>query len=339
MDKNYFKRNFRLLVWMYVSFVIYFTTKSYGQETSSVFWMIDNTASIDGNTTTKLGAPVVIESELGPAVEFDGVDDGLIVDSNPLAGADSFTVEVIFNPYEALISSNEEQRFIHIQESDDKRILIELRLTENGEWFLDTFIKDGDSNCTLYANEFPHTINKWYHAALVYKNSSMSHYVNGIIEMSGKVEYTKMISGQTSIGVRLNQRSWFKGAIRSLRVSHAALEPEDFMINITNLHGDELSNVKAKKKPEFILYQNYPNPFNPETTIYFNMSVSEHVELTIFDNLGRKVSTLLNEYISAGNHRIKWSANDNGEKLAGGIYFAQINSTTVSKNIKLIYLP
>ncbi|MEJ2546076.1 MAG: hypothetical protein P8Y99_18590 [Calditrichaceae bacterium] len=114
---------------MYVSFVIYFTGISYGQETNSVLWIIDNTTSIAGNSITKLGDPIVIESEVGSAVEFDGVDDGLIVDSNPLAGADSFTVEVIFNPYEADLSTNEEQRFIHIQESDNRRILIELRLT------------------------------------------------------------------------------------------------------------------------------------------------------------------------------------------------------------------
>ncbi|MEJ2546077.1 MAG: T9SS type A sorting domain-containing protein [Calditrichaceae bacterium] len=167
----------------------------------------------------------------------------------------------------------------------------------------------------------------------------MSHYVNGIFEMSGNVEYSKMNSGQTSIGVRLNQRSWFKGAIRSLRVTRRVLEPEDFMINITNLDSDELSNVKEVRKSEFILYQNYPNPFNPETTIHIDMPVSGYVELTIIDSLGRKVSTLLNHYVSAGSHRIKWSTNDNGEKLAGGIYFAQIKSKTMRKNIKLIYLP
>jgi hypothetical protein len=317
-----------------------FITPTFGQNVLSVLWLIDNTNSIGDTTTTKLGDPTVIETELGSAVEFDGIDDGLIVDSNPLAYADSFTIEVIFNPYEASLSTNEEQRFIHIQESSDRRILIELRLTESGEWFLDTFIKDGNSSCVLYASDFLHAINKWYHAALVYKDGIMTHYVNGIFEKTGNVQYSKMTSGQTSIGVRMNQVSWFKGAIRSLRVIHKALEPEDFVINLTDLNENEFRNLKAKSSPEFKLYQNYPNPFNPETTIRYTLSENTNVELIIYDLLGRKVNTLLNENKTAGSYSVTWNARDDQDnRLSGGIYFAQLKTGYMSKSIRLLYLP
>ena len=339
MDMCHFKRIFNTLAWLSILLVFHFASTSYGQDAYNVLWLIDNTNSIDSNATTKLGDPIVIETELGSAVEFDGVNDGLIVDSNPLADAEQFTVEVIFNPYQALLSVNEEQRFIHIQESDDRRILIELRLTENSEWFLDTFIKDGNSNCVLYASEFPHAINKWYHAALVYKDGVMSHYVNGIFELSGNVQYSKMTSGQTSIGVRLNQVSWFKGAIRSLRITHEALDSEAFMINLTDINQGYLDRNNTKKNVELELYQNYPNPFNPETIIHYDLPDSEYVELTIFDILGKKVSILINEYKQAGSHQVTWNAKNNLSKLAAGIYFAQLKTASITKSIRLLYLP
>lgn len=193
-----------------------------------VVWAIDRLASIGGHRTETLGAPRVVRSELGSSVEFDGVGDGLVVENNPLAGATEFTIEVIFRPYASSHPANREQRFIHLQDSEDHRLLIELRLTDDNHWFLDTFIKSGDSAEVLYAKDFPHPIGPWYHAALVYQDGEMRHYVNGVLEMAGRVKYVPVSGGQTSVGVRLNRRSWFKGAIHELRVTPVALEPGGF---------------------------------------------------------------------------------------------------------------
>ena len=86
-----------------------------------------------------------------------------------------------------------------------------------------------DSEKTLQSREILHPLGKWYHAALTYDGRRMRHYVNGAEEMSGEVEYTPAEGGRTSIGCRLNQVFWFQGAIQKVRITHAALRPNQFL--------------------------------------------------------------------------------------------------------------
>src|SRR5690349_8895188 len=64
----------------------------------SVTWKIDNLKKIGGQQVEILGNPQVIKSERGKAVLFDGVDDGIFINVNPLAGFREFTVEAVFRP-------------------------------------------------------------------------------------------------------------------------------------------------------------------------------------------------------------------------------------------------
>lgn len=75
---------------------------------------------------------------------------------------------------------------------------------------------------------------------------------------------------------------------------------------------------------EFALSQNYPNPFNPTTTIEFAITQPERVSLKIFNILGQKVETLLEDKrLDAGTYRITWKAKD---YLPSGIYFYRIET-------------
>ena len=196
----------------------------------SVVWDLDRMDQIGECTTTKLGQPVLIETPLGRGILFDGIDDGLLVQANPIGDAIAFTVEVVFRP-DFSDPPNSEQRFLHIQNPDDdnRRILIELRHTADQRWFLDTFIKSDSSRCTLYAETFQHPVGEWFHAALVYENGTMRHYVDGREELSGPLNYVPIEKGFTSIGVRMNRRSWFRGAIRTIRMTRRALTPAEFL--------------------------------------------------------------------------------------------------------------
>lgn len=195
-------------------------------ESKDLLWQIDNLTEIGGHPVSVLGSPKIIEMSDGRAVEFDGQDDALILDSNPLAGASMFTVEVIFRPDQG---GEAEQRFLHFQAAEDHRVLVETRLNDQGEWFLDTFIKAGESERTLQSRQNLHPLGHWYHSALVYDGQEMRHYVNGAEERSDSVNFLPMEGGQTSIGCRLNRVYWFKGAIRTIRVSHRALSPGEFI--------------------------------------------------------------------------------------------------------------
>jgi len=193
-------------------------------------WIINNVDSIAGFKTTIFGEPEIVDSEeYSHVVWFDGNDDGLIINSNPLEGADSFTIEVIFKP-DSTYPENFEQRFVHIQDTanNDRRVLIELRMTEGNKWYLDTFIKADENQLTLVSPNDLHPAGVWAHAALVYENGEMTHYINGMKEISGKIKYLPISNAFTSIGMRMNKVSWFKGSIAVLKFTHMALTPDEF---------------------------------------------------------------------------------------------------------------
>ncbi|MFH2037645.1 MAG: T9SS type A sorting domain-containing protein [Candidatus Zixiibacteriota bacterium] len=101
----------------------------------------------------------------------------------------------------------------------------------------------------------------------------------------------------------------------------------------TDLH-DEDQSVKPLN---FKLSQNYPNPFNPSTTIEFELMRKSNVELTVYDILGRRVSSLINQTMPAGSHKIRWDGrNQNGDNVASGIYFYKIKTDQFSDTKKMV---
>jgi hypothetical protein len=90
----------------------------------------------------------------------------------------------------------------------------------------------------------------------------------------------------------------------------------------------------------FELGQNYPNPFNMSTNINFELPVSGHVTLDIFNLLGQKVATLADGQYPAGMVTINWNGRDKtGDELASGTYFYRIafnGRETVSKKLMIL---
>ena len=90
---------------------------------------------------------------------------------------------------------------------------------------------------------------------------------------------------------------------------------------------------------QFRLFQNYPNPFNSNTRIRYQLDRSCQVELIVYNILGKKVRTLINEKQKTGSHRVIWDGrNDQGSLVASGIYLYQIKTDQFSARKKLILL-
>ncbi len=85
---------------------------------------------------------------------------------------------------------------------------------------------------------------------------------------------------------------------------------------------------------EYTLDQNYPNPFNPSTTIKFSIPENSTVELTVYNQLGEFIQTLVNEEKSAGSYEITFNAQD----LSSGVYFYQIKANNFVSTKKLVLL-
>ena len=97
-----------------------------------------------------------------------------------------------------------------------------------------------------------------------------------------------------------------------------------------NLNNEVNIGIPAK----FGLSQNYPNPFNPSTKINFDLPVDGKVTLKIFDISGREVSTLINEFRSAGYYTIDFKA----DNLSSGIYLYTLTSNGISLTKKMLIL-
>ena len=101
-------------------------------------------------------------------------------------------------------------------------------------------------------------------------------------------------------------------------------------------------NFVSDIKPEpnnfpdgFVLEQNYPNPFNPSTTINFKLLKTSKVTLKVFNILGKEVTTLVSEKLSAGSHSYQWS---HTEGLASGIYLYRLETNGFVQTRKMILM-
>lgn len=193
-------------------------------------WTFDRLTQIGGHTTTVLGHPRVIETPLGKAVEFNGADDGLLVDVHPLAGAETFTWEAIFRPD----GGNAEQRWFHLEENPasgvdtNNRMLFEIRVID-GKWCLDAFNKSGAVQKALLNRTHLYPLGQWFHVAAVYDGKEFRSYINGAPDGAAEISLTPQGAGRAAVGVRINQVYYFKGAVRTARFTRRALAPSEFL--------------------------------------------------------------------------------------------------------------
>jgi hypothetical protein len=98
---------------------------------------------------------------------------------------------------------------------------------------------------------------------------------------------------------------------------------------------DEQSDVP----PVNLLVGNYPNPFNPETTISYEVKNSGPVTVDIYNILGKKVRTLVNENVTAGTHSVVWNGtDDNHANVSSGVYFYKLTSGDYNATRKMILM-
>lgn len=89
----------------------------------------------------------------------------------------------------------------------------------------------------------------------------------------------------------------------------------------------------------YAVSQNYPNPFNPETMIKFSLPTNSHVKIEIFNLLGQKVVTLIDEFKLAGTYEVKWNGRDSdGSEVASGVYFYRFLTDEFRTSRKMLIL-
>ncbi len=107
---------------------------------------------------------------------------------------------------------------------------------------------------------------------------------------------------------------------------------------LVRVYGTTSPATAVKNEPQmpkqFALDQNYPNPFNPSTNISFELPKSGHVMLNVFNLLGQKVATLIDQNMQAGSHSVHFDATN----LPSGLYFYQLQSGNFNSVKKMVLM-
>jgi hypothetical protein len=141
----------------------------------------------------------------------------------------------------------------------------------------------------------------------------------------------------------VGQRPWYIDPGNSI--------PESIYMNISDNSGshcpaidslgsnypDSIFTVIEENSDNFLpynyrLHQNYPNPFNPRTIINYELPITNYVDLSIYNLLGQKVATLVNERKQGGYYQVEWDAS----QYSSGIYYYYLNTGNFQDVKKMI---
>ncbi|OGU36067.1 MAG: hypothetical protein A2058_04990 [Ignavibacteria bacterium GWA2_36_19] len=195
-------------------------------------------------------------------------------------------------------------------------------------------IKDLDSETELVKNNL-------YNVTVLYDGNDYEIYINGELDafssFSGLILTTPidLMIGQVLPG---NIQYNFKGVLDDIRIYNYALSYS----SIQSLY-DFMTDIEDEQELEppknFGLSQNFPNPFNNQTNIEFHLSSQSSIKIEIFNILGQKVKTLVEEDKSPGYYTVQWNGkNDLGDKVNSGIYFIKFISDKFSDIKKMTLL-
>ena len=264
------------------------------------------------------------------AYSFDGVDDDIKAAHNSLL---NITEQISLA---AWIFPTAQKTQTIIRKGPETSSPYGLSLSGSGDI---VFSLNPNSQFTQ-ARKTGYTQNEWAFVVGTYDGTMMKLFVNGQLETSVSISGSLTTnSSPLQIGTRLNLAAdTFSGKLDDLRVFSKALSETKiqslFNENVTAIHDNE-TYIPA----QFSLGQNYPNPFNPTTVINYQLLKTSEIELTIYNQLGQKVRTLVSEIKPAGAYQAQWDSRDNsGKQVANGVYLYRLQTGSFMEVRKMVLL-
>ena len=160
-----------------------------------------------------------------------------------------------------------------------------------------------------------------------------------ILERSTNIEFTEDINSEALITNYFEDDGLEFDTEYFYRLYYVSGEDNSEYSDILSVTLEWMS-VEGDQFPKtYALHQNYPNPFNPLTTIRFEVPDNAFVQLIIYNILGEKVNTLINDRLTPGHYSTKWNGTSKkGELMPGGLYFYELSasqSTIIGKMVLL----
>ncbi|MDZ7342693.1 MAG: T9SS type A sorting domain-containing protein [candidate division KSB1 bacterium] len=148
------------------------------------------------------------------------------------------------------------------------------------------------------------------------------------------------IDHSLNCAVYKNQHIWvaFDAINNGNKDVYALSLPTSFVID--TLMTPVKQSVEDKTTPgDFALFQNYPNPFNSSTTIKYQLPVATDVKLEIYNLLGQRIRTMVDQSQQLGSYSIIWDGTDDfNQPVSSGVYLYQLKTQNIIRTNKLIML-
>lgn len=155
--------------------------------------------------------------------------------------------------------------------------------------------------------------------------------LNAQYGMSGSprgVQYEDPVNGSKSVTLNIDI---------SL-ITEGRNSPEDLIVTIfRDYFGYQPTGIEENESllpEEFVLYQNYPNPFNSSTVIEYQLPSLTYIKLEIYNLLGEKVATLVDDRQESGFKSVRWNASD----YPSSVYFAKLSRSSTTSTLRLTLL-
>lgn len=300
--------------------------------------------SIYENEVIAYGEPEYVESDREGsdwALRFDGIDDHLEIEAPaPFVNGEEFVVDFWYNA-DTLMES--QGRFI-IKEGfpNEQDFTYQVWSSGGGDVTPASYVPGqqtgGSRTGGLTGFDSTYTAGLWYRVVHVMQSdTTYARLYDGdnalIQEVGGPIEgNVHQGTGPLRIGVytpSLDDEGIpvgpvFKGVMDEIKVYNYV--PSEYAI-VTAAENDELPQ-------SVVLRQNFPNPFNPTTTIRYVLPAAERVQIGVYDVLGRRVATLVDDVMPAGEHQVRFD----GEKLASGTYFYRLTTESSTRSRKMLLI-
>jgi hypothetical protein len=332
------------------------STSSYGAGGFDI-WLIKTDASGDTLWTKTIGGS---NHELGTSIQ-QTLDDGYIIaGSTGSFGAgleDGWLIKTNASGdtlWTKTFGGSELDRIWSIQQTDDQGFIMTGFTSSYGAGLKDVWlIKTDASGDTLWTKTFGGSKDEWGYYVLQTDDGGyiISGYTNSFgaglddiwiikTDAAGDTLWTKIFGGSEEEDSQTIYQTTDRGyLIIGNTKSYGNGNNDVWLIRIAPDVPNTVTENRSDVPELYKLSQNYPNPFNLETCIRFKLPVENIVILKIYDMLGQKVRTLLEEKRTSGYHLVHWNGrNDVGELVPSSVYLYEFITSGFRQMNKMLLL-
>ena len=269
----------------------------------------------------------------GNAYAFDGVDDYIRIPVHPSL---NFEDAVSLNFWMKADASLDREAFVISHGSWQNRWKVSITPEQRLRWTAKTEAGVFDLDSGILTPE------ALYNVTVTYGEGTARIYLNGLLEAERSWSGAML---QTSFDLTIGQilpgdNQWnFAGHLDDVRIYNTVLSETDIRVLAGLGTAVEDPGSPEDLPPATTLYANYPNPFRDYTVLRYDLNRAGPVDILVFNLLGQKVRTLYSGTELPGRKHITWDGrDDNGNRVASGIYLVQLRLSNQRLHRKLLRL-